>query len=123
MTEDKKPKAIRGDSDFFSNFMHYIKLILRLMGDRRVNPLLKILPIASLIYLVIPNPIPPDLLPTPIDDALLIWLGSYLFIELCPTDVVQEHMQALNMVVTGDLREPAEEDQDEIIDAEFREES
>ena len=42
----------------------------------------------------------------------LVSLGAYLFIEFCPPDVVQEHMQQLtsNMdTVTG---------QDDVIDAE-----
>ena len=67
-----------------------IKLILKLLGDKRVNPLLKILPVGSLIYLVLP-----DIAPGPIDDAALIWLATYLFVELCPPDVVQEHLEAL----------------------------
>ena len=68
-----------------------IKLILRLLGDSRVNPLLKILPIGSVVYLVMP-----DIAPGPIDDAAVIWLATYLFVELCPPNVVQEHLEALN---------------------------
>jgi hypothetical protein len=30
-----------------------------------------------------------------LDDAAILWLGSYLFVELCPQDVVQEHVKAL----------------------------
>lgn len=67
-----------------------IKLILKLLGDKRVNPLLKILPVGSLVYLVLP-----DIAPGPIDDAALIWLATYLFVELCPPNVVQEHLEAL----------------------------
>ena len=67
-----------------------IKLILRLLGDKRVNAFLKVLPIGSLVYLVMP-----DIAPGPIDDAALIWLATYLFVELCPPDVVQEHLEAL----------------------------
>jgi hypothetical protein len=38
----------------------------------------------------------PDIAPGPIDDAAIIWLATYLFVELCPPDVVQEHLEALN---------------------------
>jgi hypothetical protein len=31
----------------------------------------------------------------PIDDAAMLGLGCYLFIELCPKDVVEEHIQQL----------------------------
>jgi hypothetical protein len=94
-----------------------IKLILRLLGDSRVNPLLKLLPIGSLIYLVVP-----DLAPGPVDDAAVIWLGAYLFVELCPPDVVKEHMEALNREVAGVWHDPQENEED-IIDAEYWEES
>jgi hypothetical protein len=75
---------------FFQELTLRIKLILKLLGDRRVNVLLKILPIGSLIYLVMP-----DIAPGPVDDAAVIWLATYLFVELCPPDVVQEHLDAL----------------------------
>ena len=89
----KKPGVIDG-------FTTYIKLVLRLLGDRRVNILLKLLPIGSLFYWLLP-----DVLFGPIDDALLIWLGTTLFVELCPAAVVNEHRQALTSVVDGEWRE------------------
>lgn len=67
-----------------------IKLIMRLMGDRRVSPLLKLVPVGTLVYLVVP-----DLIPFVIDDAAVIGVGMTLFVELCPQHVVEEHMRAL----------------------------
>jgi len=89
------------------------KLIIRLMGDKRVNPFIKLLPVASLAYLFFPF----DLISvvpgvSALDDVALVSLGAYMFIEFCPPDVVQEHMQNLtsNMdTVAG---------HDEIVDAE-----
>lgn len=78
-------------SGFFQDLILRIKLIMRLVGDGRVNPLLKLLPIGSLVYLIVP-----DIAPGPIDDAAVIWLATYLFVELCPPDVVQEHLEGLN---------------------------
>ncbi|OGO28106.1 MAG: hypothetical protein A2136_06590 [Chloroflexi bacterium RBG_16_54_11] len=75
---------------FFQDLTLRLKLILRLMGDNRVNPLLKVLPIGSLVYFLVP-----DIAPGPIDDAAIIWLATYLFVELCPPGVVQEHLEAL----------------------------
>ena len=77
-----------------------MKLILRLMRDSRVNPLLKLLPVGTLVYLIVP-----DLAIGPIDDAVVIWLGSVLFVELCPPDIVKEHMDALHSVVDAEWRE------------------
>src|SRR3972149_3823053 len=54
-----------------------MKLILRLIPDSRVTPLLKLLPVGTLVYLIVP-----DLAIGPIDDAVVIWLGSVPFVEL-----------------------------------------
>jgi hypothetical protein len=91
MADRSNRKLISGSPGFFQDIALKAKLILRLMGDRRVNPLLKILPIASLVYMVVP-----DLAFGPLDDAAVIYLGSYLFVELCPPEVVREHQNALN---------------------------
>jgi len=82
-----------------------IKLILRLLADRRVNPLVKLIPIGTLIYLVWPDPIF-----GPIDDAAAIWLGTYLFVELCPPEVVREHQESLTSVIEGRFREVSDKD-------------
>ena len=74
-----------------------LKLIGRLMGDRRVSLWLKIIPIGTLIYLISPIDIIagiPGL--SALDDTAVIWMGNYLFLELCPPDVVREHIQALS---------------------------
>lgn len=89
----------------FNELSIRIKLIWRLLLDRRVNILYKLLPIGSLIYLINPFDIP-----GPVDDALLIWLGGYLFIELCPPEIVQEHMDELTQVIEGEWREIEEEE-------------
>lgn len=79
-------------------FVKRLKLIGRLMGDNRVSPFIKVLPLASLAYLILPLDLVPGVaLPIigALDDAAVLWIGSQLFVELCPDDVVQEHMQAL----------------------------
>jgi len=115
----KKEKRISTmDGGIFRDIANQIKLILRLMGDPRVNPLLKLLPVGSLIYLIFP-----DLAPGPIDDALVVGLGTYIFVELCPPDVVQEHREALEQIVPGQWKEVGEDEisEDDIVDAEYSE--
>ncbi len=124
--------ANRGDilrnqnSGFFNDLVLRLKLILRLLGDRRVNFLLKLIPIGALIYLVSPiDLIPGAVLPFigALDDAAVIWLGTTLFVSLCPDEVVQEHNNALNKVVTGTWRDaPKQDEAGEIIDVEPSEE-
>jgi uncharacterized membrane protein YkvA (DUF1232 family) len=92
-----------------------LKLILRLMGDRRVNFFLKLVPVAALAYLISPVDLAPGIaLPVigALDDAAIVGLGAYMFVELCPPGVVQEHMKSLTS--NFDV-EPAA---DEIVDAE-----
>ncbi len=84
------------------------------MADERVNPLLKLIPLASVLYLLIP-----DLLPGPVDDATVIGLGLYTFVELCPPEIVQEHLEDLTNVIPGRWQDV--DDQGDVIDAEFRE--
>ena len=133
MSENKERKIALPPGNVFNDILLRIKLILRLMGDSRVSPLLKALPVGTVFYLLFP-----DLAPGPIDDAAILWLGAYLFVELCPPWVVQEHMEALHLVAAGELHQadigtqpeaprvvnekppesrPAEE---QVIDADFR---
>ena len=92
MAENKQPMiSPKGqDPGFLQGLSQQIKLILRLMADNRVNALLKIIPVASLAYLIWPIDIP-----GPVDDALVIGLGLYTFVELCPDDIVAEHKNML----------------------------
>jgi uncharacterized membrane protein YkvA (DUF1232 family) len=110
------------NSGFFQDLILRVKLILRLIGDKRINFFLKLLPIAAAIYVVSPV----DLLPGAVfpvigalDDAAVIWLGTTLFVSLCPDDIVQEHNNELQKVVTSTWRDASEQEESgEIIDAE-----
>lgn len=101
------PSGGRKSDGFFDSLASEIKLIYRLMLDPRINPVLKILPAAALIYTFLP-----DLVIGPFDDALVIWLGTTLFVELCPDEIVAEHRQQIRSVVDADWYEvnPREED-------------
>ena len=105
MAEDKNRSIIPSENDpgFTENLMLQLKLVLKLLVDSRVNFLLKLLPFASLIYFVFP-----DILLGPIDDAFVLGIGFYLFVELCPSDIVEEHRAALRG-----------KNSEDVIDAEF----
>ena len=112
---DKKKRELTTarDGGFFQDLSVRFKLIFRLMKDPRVSPLLKLLPIGSLVYFVVP-----DLILGPLDDAVVIWLGTFAFVELCPPNVVKEHMDELTGVVQSEWHDPI--DEEEIVDAEYR---
>jgi hypothetical protein len=121
MMSDMKNRQIEPapGSGVFWELTARIKLILKLVADRRVNPLLKALPLASLAYLLVP-----DLAPGPIDDAMILWLGTYLFVELCPPEVVEEHLKAIQRTVDGKIADKEERPirEEDITDAEYWEE-
>ena len=108
-------QARKANEGLFKGLYNNLRLIVRLLKDDRVSPLLKLLPIGTLIYLVVPV----DILPiNPIDDGLVVWLGGYLFIELCPDDVVEEHRKALKQAVIKDKIDG--EINQKVIDGEYK---
>lgn len=92
MNQNPNRKVVVRSGSFFQDLTNRFRLISRLLVDPRVSPLVKILPVATLAYVIVPI----DLLPlNPIDDAFVLWVGTTLFVELCPPQVVDEHVQAL----------------------------
>jgi uncharacterized membrane protein YkvA (DUF1232 family) len=122
---NKRDFLTNQNSGFFQDLILRGKLILRLMGDKRVNFFLKLLPVGALIYLVSPiDLIPGAVLPVvgALDDAVVLWLGATLFVALCPDEVVQEHTNALQKVVPGAWRDIPEQDgPGEVIDVDSHE--
>lgn len=89
---NQNERRITRNPGFIQAITNHAKLITRLMIDRRVHFLLKLLPAATLAYLFFPA----DLMPLlPFDDAAIIWAGTTLFIELCPPEVVAETRRLL----------------------------
>ena len=116
MSGDPNRGMIPSQGGIINDLSNRVKLVLRLMGDPRVSPLLKLLPIGSVLYLIIP-----DLVPLPFDDLAVIWLGSYMFVEMCPPHVVEEHMAALqgqSLASEGHVPQPP----DDVIEGEYWEE-
>ena len=88
-----------------------LQLIFRLMRDKRVHPLVKVLPFLSLIYLVYP-----DLVPGPFDDAAVITLFLQFFLTIIPDELIDEHKFEM------ELQEKNANDRGDIIEGEFWEE-
>jgi uncharacterized membrane protein YkvA (DUF1232 family) len=100
----------------FNQISNHFKLVFRLLRDPRVNPFLKLIPVATIIYLIVPIDL---LIMNPIDDAAVIGFGWFIFVELCPEDVVEEHRAALAGTIPGEWQDPQQIDEEEIVDAEF----
>jgi uncharacterized membrane protein YkvA (DUF1232 family) len=109
MADKKSKNLVVPQGGMLRDLVVRLKLIGRLMGDRRVNFFIKFLPLFSLAYLFWPL----DAIAIPfvgvLDDAAILWVGSNLFLELCPPDVVKEHREELQSNL---------DDTDDVIDAE-----
>ena len=98
MAERKNRKiVVPAQGGMTRDVVNRLKLIFKLMGDSRVSPLVKLIPVCALVYLISPIDV---IMGIPgvsaLDDAAILWFGSNLFVELCPPEVVQEHMQSLD---------------------------
>ncbi len=118
MAEKQPKKFIKAQGNIIQDTVTYFKLIIRLMADPRVNPFIKIIPIASVVFVISPFDIP-----GPIDDAAILGLGILAFIELCPKEVVDEHMRALNQTIGGKWTDmppkPGQPPSEDVIEGEF----
>jgi uncharacterized membrane protein YkvA (DUF1232 family) len=127
--ESRKPrKTIPYHTSVFERIANYLKLFWRLLLDRRVSLLLKLIPVCALIYVISPL----DWIIPVIDDLVIACLGIYLFVELCPPEIVSEHRKSIEFVLDGEWRdagrnerrsvpdEPPIDEQD-IIEGEFHE--
>lgn len=108
-------KLFRGQDSggsFLGGVWLRFRLMIRLLKDDRINNWLKLIPLFSLVYLVIPLDIP-----GPFDDAAVLWFGMQLFIELCPPGIVREHLDEL----TDDHHNTPIEKNENVVDADFKE--
>lgn len=92
-----------------ADLINQFRLTWRLLRDGRVRSLYKLIPVAAIAYWLSPF----DFAIPLVDDVAILWLGSSIFTELCPPDVVEEHRVAL----TRGKREQIKIDEGDIMDA------
>lgn len=118
---DKKDLTIPSQGSMIRDFIMRLKLIWALMKDRRVSSWLKIIPVAGLVYLVMPIDLVSEIaLPLigELDDAAVLWLTNYVFVELCPPDIVLQHVKQLTVgTAKADTGDVVDADSVEIKDA------
>ncbi len=91
------------------------KLMFQLIGDRRVSAWLKLIPLGALVYFVSPlDFIPAAVAPGigVVDDVAILWLGYYMFLELCPPEVVRELAKKIisNNAIVDEVKDEVEGD-------------
>ena len=104
---------------FFRGIGDHFQLVWALWKDPRIDPLLKLLPLGSILYLLSPL----DIAIPVIDDLGLLWFLTYMFIELSPEDIVEEHRQIITNTIHREWQESddVEINEEDIQDAEFTE--
>lgn len=86
---------------FFQLLTHlpsFAKLFSRLVKDPRVSVSPKLVVAGILAYVILPTDLIPDFLVGvgQLDDLAVILGGLKLFLRLCPSEVVQEHLKAIS---------------------------
>ena len=84
---------MRGDRRspaFWVQLIRQIRLAWRLLWDRRVPLLPKIVPLLTFLYIISPLDFVPDFILGfgQLDDLSLFLLSLYAFVALCPRDIV-----------------------------------
>ena len=105
----------RGSISWWQELLRQARLAWRLFRDSRVPLLTRFIPPATIAYILSPVDLIPDVLLGigQLDDIALLFLGVKLFIDLCPQDLVREHLRALGANVEGWQT-------DEIVEGEFQ---
>lgn len=89
------------DPDLISRLWNNLVLSWHLMLDGRVNPLTKLIPVATLLYILSPIDLLPDLLlPFGVmDDVGALILGLQMFIRSAPTNIVAEYRDGARAII------------------------
>lgn len=125
---ENKPNRsiIPAQNSAFTDLTLRLKLIGHLLADRRVSLFLKIIPVGALAYLFSPVDLVPNaVIPVVgvLDDAAILWLASYAFLEMVPTTVLKEHLRNLisNNEIIDQAAQSEAEKEDDIIDGDVQE--
>jgi uncharacterized membrane protein YkvA (DUF1232 family) len=102
MADRKKVVQVGEAAGILAEIVKNIRLIWRLLNDRRISPWPKMIIPATLLYLLFPVDIIPDIVPGlgQLDDIAVILLGLKLFVEMCPSEIVRQHLDELASVAS-----------------------
>ena len=87
---------------------HILRMIIRLLADRRVPIWVKLIPIAAVAYILFPMDLRPDFIPFlgQIDDLLITILLVILFIALAPGEARRDAFGSGNVSGGNKPEEP-----------------
>lgn len=79
---------------FITHLPSFVRVFYRLMTDRRVSPIAKLVPLLGLLLLFTPPALELDFVPIAgeLDWLLVTIISLKVFIWLCPPEIVREHV-------------------------------
>jgi uncharacterized membrane protein YkvA (DUF1232 family) len=100
-----------------------LRLVWRLFWDRRVPRLPKLMMIGAVVYAVSPLDFVPDILIGfgQMDDLGVFLLACYLFLEMCPEEVVAEHRRAIFGAPPATAPNTSTKDEADVVEGVFHE--
>lgn len=112
-----KPEEVGALMNWLKDFFQQFQLAWRLLLDNRIPAATKIIPFATMAYLISPIDLVPDVALGlgQLDDIAILLIGLRLFIDVCPPDIVEEHRRELEG--PSEIWTPPEE---EVIDVEAK---
>jgi uncharacterized membrane protein YkvA (DUF1232 family) len=105
------------DQGFWREVLRQARLAWYLIRSPEVPLYLKVLPVLAVIYVLLPTDFIPDVFPVigQLDDITALLLGTKVFIELAPQDVVARFMRRVreSAPVASDEEQVDDQDQNE----------
>ncbi len=127
---DRYPKQLPGPASdenastilgWVTDLVRQGRLAWRLFWDSRVPLWTKLIPPAMLLYIFSPVDFIPDVALGlgQLDDLAILLIGTKLFIELAPTDIVREHLTALGARIQEWRVQEGEKEPPPIVEGEY----
>jgi uncharacterized membrane protein YkvA (DUF1232 family) len=87
------PPRVLGIVGLIKRAPHYLRLLLGMVGDRRVSLFDRILVVASVVYVVFPLDLVPDFIPVlgQVDDLVLVITTVSRLFDRAPREVIESH--------------------------------
>ncbi|MDE3091493.1 MAG: DUF1232 domain-containing protein [Chloroflexota bacterium] len=118
MNDKREPAISAGRVGALVQLVRTLRLVWRLLFDRRVPIFPKLIILGAALYVISPFDLIPDVILGlgQLDDLAVVMLGIALFVELCPRAIVEEHRRAI-AAESGEATQPSDEN---VIDGSFR---
>lgn len=118
MSEERKPVVAAERIGALPQFVRTLRLVWRLLTDSRVPIFPKLILLTAILYVLSPIDLVPDVILGlgQLDDVTIAMFGVWLFIELCPRDIVEEHQRA----IAAESGDPVRRADENVVDGSFR---